>query len=124
MRKLVLAFALASTSIATPALARDGSLYAGLEGGGMLVEDAPFDYNDDGTFGPINNAWTLDHHPGWDVDLVAGYDFGMFRAEGELGYKHAKYIQRIQAVESLAEVYGGKGGYWEDTTDYEWYAGI
>jgi DMSO/TMAO reductase YedYZ molybdopterin-dependent catalytic subunit len=46
------------------------------------------------------------------------------RVERQLGYKHAKYIQRIQAVESLADVYGGKGGYWEDTTDYEWYAGI
>jgi DMSO/TMAO reductase YedYZ molybdopterin-dependent catalytic subunit len=46
------------------------------------------------------------------------------RVERQLGYKHAKYIQRIQAVESLAGVYGGKGGYWEDTTDYEWYAGI
>ena len=46
------------------------------------------------------------------------------RVERQLGYKHAKYIERIQAVESLAPVYGGKGGYWEDTTDYEWYAGI
>ena len=25
-----------------------------------------------------------------DVDLIGGYDFGMFRLEGELGYKHAK----------------------------------
>ena len=46
------------------------------------------------------------------------------RVERQLGYKHAKYIQRIQAVESLADVYGGKGGYWEDNVDYEWYAGI
>ena len=46
------------------------------------------------------------------------------RVERQLGYKHAKYIQRIQAVESLAQVYGGKGGYWEDNVDYEWYAGI
>jgi DMSO/TMAO reductase YedYZ molybdopterin-dependent catalytic subunit len=46
------------------------------------------------------------------------------RVERQLGYKHAKYIQRIQAVESLAGIYGGKGGYWEDNTDYEWYAGI
>jgi DMSO/TMAO reductase YedYZ molybdopterin-dependent catalytic subunit len=46
------------------------------------------------------------------------------RVERQLGYKHAKYVERIQAVESLASVYGGKGGYWEDTTDYEWYAGI
>ena len=46
------------------------------------------------------------------------------RVERQLGYKHAKYIQRIEAVESLAGVYGGRGGYWEDTNDYEWYAGI
>jgi DMSO/TMAO reductase YedYZ molybdopterin-dependent catalytic subunit len=46
------------------------------------------------------------------------------RVERQLGYKNAKFVQRIQAVESLAEIYGGKGGYWEDNTDYEWYAGI
>ena len=46
------------------------------------------------------------------------------RVERQLGYKQAKYIQRIQAVESLADIYGGKGGYWEDNADYEWYAGI
>ena len=46
------------------------------------------------------------------------------RVERQLGYKHAKYVQRIQAVDSLARVWGGKGGYWEDNVDYEWYAGI
>lgn len=46
------------------------------------------------------------------------------RVERQLGYKQAKYIKRIQAVESIAHVYGGKGGYWEDNADYEWYAGI
>ncbi|MEP7129670.1 MAG: molybdopterin-dependent oxidoreductase [Sphingomicrobium sp.] len=46
------------------------------------------------------------------------------RVERQLGYKNAKYIQRIEAVESLAGIYGGKGGYWEDNVDYEWYAGI
>ena len=46
------------------------------------------------------------------------------RVERQLGYKHAKYVQRIEAVESLATVHGGKGGYWEDNVDYEWYAGI
>ena len=46
------------------------------------------------------------------------------RVERQLGYKHAKYIQRIEAVESLAGIHGGKGGYWEDNVDYEWYAGI
>lgn len=46
------------------------------------------------------------------------------RVERQLGYKHAKYVQRIEAVASLAGIYGGKGGYWEDAADYEWYAGL
>lgn len=46
------------------------------------------------------------------------------RVERQLGYKHAKYVQRIEAVESLVSIGGGKGGYWEDHGDYEWYAGI
>lgn len=46
------------------------------------------------------------------------------RVERQLGYKHAKYVERIEAVASLAGVHGGKGGYWEDRGDYQWYAGI
>ncbi len=46
------------------------------------------------------------------------------RLERQLGYKNAKYIQRVEAVESLSQVYRGKGGFWEDSTDYQWYAGI
>jgi DMSO/TMAO reductase YedYZ molybdopterin-dependent catalytic subunit len=46
------------------------------------------------------------------------------RVERQLGYKHAKYVERIEAVESLAGIHGGKGGYWEDQGDYQWYAGI
>ena len=45
------------------------------------------------------------------------------RIERQLGYKHAKYLQRIEAVASLAGIAGGKGGYWEDR-GYQWYAGI
>lgn len=46
------------------------------------------------------------------------------RVERQLGYKHAKFVMRIEAVASLGGVYGGKGGYWEDVGDYAWYAGI
>lgn len=45
------------------------------------------------------------------------------RLERQLGYKMAKYVMRIQAVASFADIYGGKGGYWEDR-GYQWYAGI
>lgn len=46
------------------------------------------------------------------------------RVERQLGYKHAKYVQRIDAVASLDGIGHGKGGYWEDNVDYDWYAGI
>ena len=45
------------------------------------------------------------------------------RVERQLGYKQAKYVMRIEAVDSLARLGKGKGGYWEDL-GYEWYAGI
>ena len=45
------------------------------------------------------------------------------RVERQLGYKQAKYVMRIEAVDSLRDLGQGKGGYWEDR-GYEWYAGI
>ena len=45
------------------------------------------------------------------------------RVERHLGYKQAKYLERIEAVASLDGLHGGKGGYWPDR-GYEWYAGI
>jgi DMSO/TMAO reductase YedYZ molybdopterin-dependent catalytic subunit len=45
------------------------------------------------------------------------------RVETQLGYKMAKYIQRIEYVASVKEIGRGRGGYWEDQ-GYEWYAGI
>ena len=45
------------------------------------------------------------------------------RLERQLGYKMAKFIMHIEAVESFAGIYGGQGGYWEDR-GYQWYAGI
>ena len=45
------------------------------------------------------------------------------RVERQLGYKHAKYVMRIELVDSFARIAGGNGGYWEDN-GYEWYAGI
>lgn len=45
------------------------------------------------------------------------------RVERQLGYKHAKFIRRIEAVSDFAHISGGKGGFWEDR-GYEWYAGI
>ena len=95
MRKLAIAVALASTAMATPAVARDNSFYAGLEGGVMWVEDTDFDY-DFGTV-HIQDAIVPSHNIGYDVDAIAGYDFGLVRLEGELGYKRAS-INQIRAA--------------------------
>jgi len=45
------------------------------------------------------------------------------RVERQLGYKMAKFITRIEAVDRFDNIKGGNGGYWEDA-GYEWYAGI
>ncbi len=65
-------------------------------------------------------AWALNDHM-----LPVGNGAPLrLRVERQLGYKHAKYVQRIEAVASLASQGQGKGGYWEDAHDYQWYAGI
>jgi DMSO/TMAO reductase YedYZ molybdopterin-dependent catalytic subunit len=45
------------------------------------------------------------------------------RIETQLGYKHAKYIHKIDFALTYDNIASGKGGYWEDQ-GYEWYAGI
>jgi len=59
---------------------------------------------------------------GRPLDIAHGAPLRL-RVERQLGYKQAKYVQRIQLTDTLAGVGGGKGGYWEDR-GYEWYAGI
>jgi DMSO/TMAO reductase YedYZ molybdopterin-dependent catalytic subunit len=45
------------------------------------------------------------------------------RVERQIGYKNAKYVNRIEAVDRLDRVGRGKGGFWEDR-GYQWYAGL
>jgi DMSO/TMAO reductase YedYZ molybdopterin-dependent catalytic subunit len=45
------------------------------------------------------------------------------RVERQLGYKHAKYVMRLELVADFSDIGDGKGGYWEDQ-GYQWYAGI
>jgi DMSO/TMAO reductase YedYZ molybdopterin-dependent catalytic subunit len=60
------------------------------------------------------NAAPLDADHGAPVRL---------RIPTQLGYKSAKWVSRIELVTTLAGIFGGGGGYWEDQ-GYEWYAGI
>jgi DMSO/TMAO reductase YedYZ molybdopterin-dependent catalytic subunit len=45
------------------------------------------------------------------------------RVERQIGYKNAKYVTRIEAVDRLDRTGRGKGGFWEDR-GYQWYAGL
>jgi len=45
------------------------------------------------------------------------------RVERQLGYKMAKYVMRIEVVDSFSSLGRGRGSFWADR-GYEWYAGI
>ena len=65
-------------------------------------------------------AWGMN-----DALLPVGHGAPLrLRVERQLGYKQAKFVMRVEAVPSLAGTGGGKGGYWEDSAAYQWYAGI
>lgn len=101
MRKILLA-AVAASAIATPAMARDGSPYVGVEGGILFPRDLNGNANVDYVIFPgtpvvaggtdffQKNAFDAELKRGYDVDVIGGYDFGAFRLEGELGFKRAK----------------------------------
>ncbi|MGI8930818.1 MAG: outer membrane protein, partial [Sphingomicrobium sp.] len=104
MKKYLLA-AVAAAAIVTPAQARDGAAYVGIEGGLLFPKDQNGDAFVDSRLtqspatplapgGPadvtFNNGLGVDWKRGYDVDAIAGYDFGMFRLELEIGHKRAK----------------------------------
>jgi DMSO/TMAO reductase YedYZ molybdopterin-dependent catalytic subunit len=45
------------------------------------------------------------------------------RVERQVGYKNAKFVTRVEAVDRLDPFGRGKGGYWPDR-GYQWYAGL
>ena len=84
MRKLLLGLALASTALATPALAKKDSWYVEVDAGAMIVEKAQLD------IGGVKNVSELKSDTGYDVGGIVGYDFGGFRLETEVGYRRAR----------------------------------
>jgi opacity protein-like surface antigen len=94
MRTLLLAAA-ATVAIAAPAAAKDGSPYVGIEGGILFPQKQTVFGSVDFTDPTLTDISRTDvasvrYKKGYDLDLIGGYDFGMFRLEGELGYKRAK----------------------------------
>lgn len=75
---------MASTALATPALARNDAWYVGVEGGPMIVEDINFDVNSGA------DRASMDFDRGYDFGGLVGYDFGAFRLEAEASYRRAE----------------------------------
>ena len=122
MRRYLLA-AVAVAAISTPAMARDGQGYVGLEAGIAWVKDQNadvfVDYTTvdvpvivggtpvlpappvDRTFG---NVFDLDNKMGYDIGIYGGYDFGGFRVEGEIDWKHAN-LDDLSVDQSLLDAF-------------------
>src|SRR5688500_8174627 len=104
--KFYLLTAVAAVAIAAPAQARDGQAYFGVEGGVLFAPDHDADVFVDYTTiqAPLvpaiptappgdalfDDGLGLNYKTGMDLDAILGYDFGMFRLEGEFGWKKAK----------------------------------
>ena len=101
VRKYLLAAASAAAmaAISTPAAARDHSGYVAFDAGlmwskssvGSDFTDSYYICNDyfQTYFSDCHLGIGSKNKMGYDVDFRGGYDFGMFRLEGELAYKHA-----------------------------------
>jgi len=87
------------------------------------------------TLGGAKYYETLDvvdaHHPqtilayamnGAPLSIAHGAPIRL-RAERYLGYKQAKYVMRLEAVDRYDHIAGGQGGFWEDQ-GYDRYGGI
>lgn len=121
MRLFYLTAAATLTLLASPALARDGATYVGIEGGILFprninylvistrVQSVP---TGGGLLGQTvttsNNAYgsgfVSDYRKDVDIDAIAGYDFGFVRVEGELGYKRTRNRSFTASSNLLAEI--------------------
>ena len=115
MRKYLASAALAAIVVSTPAVARDGSGYIGVEAGVVLPRASDADVfvnyssvNVPGVVGTpepadtgFTNAINLDAKTGYSLGIYGGYDFGMFRVEGEIDWKHAN-LDDLSIDNSLA----------------------
>jgi len=56
--------------------------------------------------------------------LPVGYGAPLrLRVETQIGYKNAKYVERLEVVDSLGGIGKGRGGWWEDFDRAVWFAG-
>lgn len=103
MRNILFAAA-AAASLGSPAYAADHSGYFGVDGGILFPTQTHVDGKiTDSTGATIIQAsdiFGIKYKSGYDLDVLAGYDLGLFRLEGELGYKQAN-LDRLAVDQSV-----------------------
>jgi opacity protein-like surface antigen len=123
MKKYLLAAAAASRDRNSGPVAQNSGPYVGIEGGVMFPRDTQVDA-DVNFVDPLEpdvvfrDVFDLDYKTGFDIDAIAGYDFGMFRLEGELGYKRAK-IDEIELDQSFINAYEDATGVDLSNVDFD-----
>ena len=118
-----LLLAAAGIAVAAPAAARDGSGYIGLEGGVLFPKkqsvSGAIDFTNTGVTDFARTTVASERYKtGYDLDLIGGYDFGMFRLEGELGYKRAKAKSLTVNTAFVDALNAGAGTTYTTTTDF------
>jgi len=123
MRKYLFAGAAALALAAPAAATTDNSPYVGIEGGILFPQsqrvsgEVVFNGTDQ-TDIARTNVGRYRYKKGLDLDFIGGYDLGMFRVEGELGYKHAKSRDFHPSQTFVTAVNNGAGTTFTTTTDF------
>jgi OmpA-OmpF porin, OOP family len=113
-RTLLVTSLCAPVFIASPAAARDDRAYVSAEGGLLITRT--IEWRVSGT----KNANQTDLHTGqFDAGILAGYDFGFLRAEGELSYQRSRmhnYVVRFPTKLNTSPSI--PAGYYPDATGF------
>ena len=72
-------------AVTAPAIAHDKNVYVGIEGGVWEISKLT------GRDASRNSKISGEFETGYDVDIIAGYDWGLIRTEAEFGYKRANF---------------------------------
>ena len=122
--KLPAAAIAAAVIAASPAHARDGQAYVGIEAGAMFIDDIeasatePFDFviplASPASIGPQalgdTGFFDVELDTGYDVGGVVGYDWGYVRTEVEVSYRRATFTEiRIDEEDFFGGDHDAKG---------------
>jgi len=100
MHRMILGAAAACTALTSPALARDGQAYIGIDGGAVFPMG--WEFEQDGAADDTREIF-VEGDNGWEGAALYGYDFGLARVEVEGGYKTYGVEGLVAPVELLPD---------------------